>query len=111
MIKKLWMGGYGLAKTFWVFWFIPTILLIIFVSSPLYLKVLAKLVGVNINLGLLFANGIPIVIAAYHLVMSVINWRTSSKYKGMILWPILTKGYVIIFIGITVYSLYFSFMN
>ena len=26
--KKLFNGGYGLVKTFWLFWFIPTVILI-----------------------------------------------------------------------------------
>ena len=80
MIAKLWRGDYGLAKTFWLWGVLVTIIL------QLLLKYLSGVAAITMSLLALI----------YAVLWSVSMWRAANKYTGRRLWPILAKVVVIL---------------
>lgn len=109
LIKKLWQGEYGLAKTFWLYWFVPTIILGWFATSTIFRLLVIKTIGVSVALSTVLAFGVPIGITVFHVFMSIASWNTSRKYIGNKVWPVLTKVYVILFVTFLAYTWYSAF--
>lgn len=80
MIAKLWRGDYGLAKTFWLWGVLVTVVLQLLLN---YLTGGAALV-------------ISLLALIYAVLWSVSVWRAANKYPGRRLWPILAKLLVIL---------------
>ncbi len=105
---KLIKGQYGLAKTFWLFWFIPSIFISYLLRPEKYILFLISLNQTNYYLAATVALTTGLAYFSYNIVMMVANWNASSSYSGFKLWSILTKLYIF-FIALAIgYSLYNS---
>lgn len=69
-MKKLWSGGYGLAATFWLWWFVGN-------------GVMTAATTMLPPLG--------IVGLAWYIVTSVAVWKAGTSYQGSGAWTVLSR--------------------
>ena len=90
MILKLWRGQYGLAKTWWLFGVLGTLLLNL-ISAPLFAIFSASAFGGILGIALAFAVVMITVIGVcYGVVVSVAIVRSAMAFSGSPIWSWLT---------------------
>ena len=99
-------GKYGLAKTFWLFWFIPSILIGILLSPLIYIPFLIELNNKSYLLAAAIAIAVPVLYILYNIIMIVASWNAASLYSGLKIWPILAKIYVLVSVLALSYGIY-----
>lgn len=89
-IEKFMAGDFGLAKTFWLFAFLPN-----FVLSPI-VRVLP------LGAGMVLA----VILTPYLIFAMIAIWRAAAKYEGKKIWPILAKVWIVLSIVSELAALY-----
>jgi len=110
LFKKTWRGEVGLARTFWLSWVAPTIILFLLLSSDVYRLFLVKTIQLSIDLSLFVAYAIPVLFFGYQVFMAISTWRSSTKYDGRKVWPVTAKSvtvvYMVVLVGINGFLIY-----
>jgi hypothetical protein len=96
-IRKIWKGELSLAKTFWVGWVLPNIIVQLLISSNLFNQLLGKSINISLALYTFLAFGTPILFVIYQLFMAVSIWRSANNYEGKKLWCVIAKGILVVF--------------
>jgi hypothetical protein len=104
-------GEFGLAKTFWLFWFVPSIFINYLLGTEEYILFLISLNQTNYYLAATVALATGVIYISCNIAMMVANWNAASGYSGLKVWPVLTKLYILIIALVIGYSLFDSFTN
>ncbi len=92
MIVKLWRGEYGLAKTWWLFGVLGTVLLNM-ISGPLNVVVseisMSGILGIVLTLAAVL---LAVIGVCYGIVVSVGVIRAAQAYRGNRIWSWLAVG-------------------
>ena len=104
MIIKLWRGEYGLAKTWWLFGVLGTLLLNM-ISGPLNVVVsgvsMSGILGIVLTLAALL---VAVIGVCYGVVVTVGIVRSAQAYRGNRIWSRLAVGFTAIaWIGSIIY--------
>ncbi|MDH5389070.1 MAG: hypothetical protein OEY06_11565 [Gammaproteobacteria bacterium] len=102
-------GKYGLAKTFWLLWFFPSILFGILLDPEIYFPFIISLNQKSYYLAMSFSFFIPVLFYLFNIVMAVANWNAANHYEGFKAWPLLTKVYIVISLLALSYGTYIAF--
>lgn len=108
--RKLVSGSYGLTKTFWVFGVLAGVII-----GPIFILISQafraySLSDENITYGLHATFLIYVIAYASPVLLGI--WRASSKHKGLLLWKIAAKAYVVFaffYISIVTAGLFFNY--
>jgi hypothetical protein len=86
-MRKLLAGDFGLAKTYWLFWFLA--------GAPLYIGAMIQGTALAFMLYCL-------ALTPYHVVIWIAVWNAANKYQGSDFWYWLAKIVVIFSILVNV---------
>jgi hypothetical protein len=100
-ISNLWKGNIPLIKTFWLLWLLPAILFPILLN--LFVFAVAPFLGV-LYLVLYFVLGAAF--AIYQIICIKGLWSSATRYQGKKLWSYATKGFIVIGLIFSIYSVY-----
>lgn len=111
IVANLLRGKYGLAKTFWLFWFLPSAVIGILLSPEIYVPFLIKLNSISYSAAAIIAFSVPTLFILYNGIMIIANWNAANSYTGSNFWIILAKIYIAISLIALSYGIYVTFSD
>lgn len=106
VVMRTWRGQCGLARTFWLFWFLPSVLLALFCGSSAYGWFFGKALSLGASLGYFISLSLAVSAFIYNVFMGVATWRSAGLYQGHKIWPMAARVYIIAVVGSLIYVLY-----
>lgn len=97
---KFIQGGFGLAKTFWLGLFVPSMIL-----NPIISAIFSQSTSFALMLGILA------LVLVYMLSVLVALWRAAKIYQGLAVWRILVQIIVILNVCSLLFGVFGIFMG
>ncbi|HEY5609297.1 MAG TPA: hypothetical protein VIM38_13280 [Alphaproteobacteria bacterium] len=93
-IGRLWRGGIGLARTFWIYGLAVSAVLS---QLAFRLNVIRPPRSAWIDIA---APAVTFISGVYLLFVAVAVWRSADRYRGPAVWPILAKLSVVAVVAV-----------